>query len=55
MVIGAFHKNDIEKNLSEQGYKTNQSSTFGTTNQQEINEQFGKQDALQESNAEFLH
>lgn len=44
VVIGAFHKNDIENNLIGQGYQIIQPSTFGNTNQQEINEQFRKQD-----------
>ncbi|SIO01978.1 hypothetical protein SAMN05444409_1625 [Epilithonimonas zeae] len=44
VVIGAFHKNDIENNLMEQGYQIIQPSTFGNTNQQEIDEEFRKQD-----------
>ena len=44
VVIGAFHKNDIENNLIGQGYQIIQPSTFGNINQQEINEQFRKQD-----------
>lgn len=44
VIIGAFHKNDIENNLMEQGYQIIQPSTFGNTNQQEIDEEFRKQD-----------
>jgi len=44
VVIGAFHKNDIENNLMEQGYQIIQPSAFGNTNQQEIDEEFRKQD-----------
>lgn len=44
VVIGAFHKNDIENNLKEQGYQIIQPSAFGNINQQEIDDQFRKQD-----------
>jgi len=54
VIIGAFHKNDIENNLMEQGYQIIQPSTFGNTNQQEIDDQFRKQDGYSILSFNFL-
>lgn len=45
IIIGSFHKNDIENNLKEQGYTIVQPSTFGNINDNEIKNQFKRQDA----------
>ncbi|WP_312332192.1 hypothetical protein [Sphingobacterium sp.] len=45
VVIGAFHKNDIEKNLKENGYEIIQPNKFGTITDQEIRAHFTTQDA----------
>ncbi|MFC0076511.1 hypothetical protein ACFFLS_05635 [Flavobacterium procerum] len=46
VVIGAFHKNDIEKNLKEKGYEIIQPSSFGEISEKEIRDNFKKQDAF---------
>lgn len=46
VVIGAFHKNDIEKHLKEQGYRVVQPSTFGSIDQQAIDRHFQRPDAF---------
>ncbi|KAF2514874.1 hypothetical protein [Flavobacterium foetidum] len=46
VVIGAFHKNDIEKNLKENGYEILQPSSFGTITEKEIHDNFKKEDAF---------
>ncbi|WP_374459245.1 hypothetical protein [Chryseobacterium taeanense] len=45
VIIGAFHKNDIEKHLTEQGYRVVQPSTFGIVDQQAIDQHFQRPDA----------
>lgn len=45
VVVGAFHKNDIEKNLTEHGYRVLQPSTLGTIDQKAIEEHFQRFDA----------
>lgn len=45
VVIGAFHKNDIEKHMMEQGYRVVQPSTFGSIDQQTIDQHFKQSDA----------
>ncbi|MDR6514711.1 hypothetical protein [Chryseobacterium camelliae] len=45
VVIGAFHKHDIEQNLAEQGYTIVQPSAFGRLSQPDIKDHFRKQDA----------
>lgn len=45
VVIGSFHKNDIEKHLMESGYSIVQPSSFGEINRQDINENFRPEDA----------
>ncbi|WP_123902673.1 hypothetical protein [Chryseobacterium elymi] len=45
VVIGSFHKNDIEKNLAENGYAIIQPSSFGEISMQDINRNFKSEDA----------
>lgn len=45
VIVGAFHKNDIEKNLSENGYSIIQPSSFGVISESDIRDQFRKEDA----------
>lgn len=45
VVIGAFHKNDIEKNLGQNGYEIIQPNTFGTITDEEIRNHFIQKDA----------
>ena len=45
VVIGAFHKNDIERNLEQNGYQVIQPSSFGPVSDQEIRNNFRREDA----------
>lgn len=45
VIIGSFHKNDIENHLSESGYTIVRPSSFGEVTRQDINENFKQEDA----------
>ena len=45
VVVGAFHKSDIEKNLSENGYDIVQPSSFGNISEAEVKGHFMRKDA----------
>ncbi|WP_223585072.1 hypothetical protein [Sphingobacterium sp. GVS05A] len=45
VVIGAFHKNDIEKNLEQNGYEIIQPNTFGAITDEEMRKHFTQEDA----------
>ncbi|WP_428229528.1 hypothetical protein [Flavobacterium sp.] len=45
VVIGAFHKNDIEKNLRDNGYEIVQPNSYGTIEKKDIDANFEKMDS----------